>query len=296
MIDISMKGKDDIREKESFFATSPFKCIVCGKENYKEEIRTGRGRLDAGVLNSDLHREFLPTKDFGMVIPFLYNAVTCNFCYYSFFSFDYIKKLSKRTLEKITTDQAIEERQLLLAKLFQKIPDFSERRTMLSALASYQLVIASYNQFDQRNSPTIRLAIATLRSAWICKLLHRYKYGEEFDDLKKIFYRKASYFYSQSLVLQEKGTESLDNLPFYGPDSDKDYGFDGIVYINAWLRLYYGNELDTDQRKEDLLSVRSSLSKVFGFGKSSKEKPSVLLNQAKDTFDEVDKELKVYGL
>lgn len=292
MIDIHAKGTEIIKDNISFFSKDPLICAVCEKENFREEIRIGRGRLDAGPLEPDLHRQYIPTEEFGTVLPLLYNVVTCNHCYFSFLAFDNPKKLHSRSLAKLKDENARSERLAFLRKIVNQTPDFSKKRTMLSGLASYILAVASYNQYSREDAPTLRLAIATLRVAWICKLLQKFGYGDETDDLKQIFYRKASYLYTEGLKLQQNGAENYSNLSSFGPDTDKDYGFDGVVYISAWLLFHYGETHNPMIREKNLTNTRSTLSKVFGFGKASKEKPSALLVQARETFDLVEKELK----
>ena len=146
--------------------------------------------------------------------------------------------------------------------------------------------------FQESDSPTIRQAICSLRLAWLSRLLEEHGYGDECQYLTKIFYKKARFFYGQVIEKDTKGLEPLSKIDFIGPDTDKDYGYDGVMYIKTWLEFHYGNKNDESERKSILTELRSNLSKVFGFGKSSKGKPSIMLNIARTTFESIEKELK----
>ncbi len=286
-----MKGTEKILENISFFHKDPFTCMVCKEKNYKEELRTGRGRIDAGKLDLDLHRHYIGTEEYGTVLPILYNVVSCNFCYFSYLVSDDLSRVKQRTIMALKKEEAREERISLLKGIIKEIPNFSFKRNIVMGLAAYILAIASYNRFLKEESPTLRLAIVTLRCAWICKLMHSFGY-EGTEQLMKIFYRKAAFLYQKSMDMMEKGEEDYRDMKTYGPDTDRDYGFDGFVYMNAWLQFHYGEIQERELREKALMKIRSTLSRVFGFGKSTKEKPSALLWQARDTFDLVEQELK----
>ena len=292
MLSVHMKGSENILDNISFFHKKPFTCIVCEEKNYREELRMGRGRLDAGKLDLDLQRHYIASKEYGTVLPILYNVVTCNYCYFSYLITDDISKLRKQSIIALQGEQKSEERIALLKGIIKEVPNFSFKRNLVMSLGAYILAIASYNQFLKEESPTLRLAIVTLRCAWICKLMHSFGYVAETEQLMKIFYRKAAFLYQKSIDMQEKGEEDYREIKTYGPDTDRDYGFDGFIYMNSWLQFNYGELNNHDIREKVLMNIRSTLSKVFGFGKSTKEKPSALLYQARNTFDLVEEELK----
>jgi hypothetical protein len=74
-------------------------------------------------------------------------------------------------------------------------------------------------------------------------------------------------------------------LKSFGPDVDKNYGFDGVLYLAALLELKFGSKNDPVKRKEHLTYHRRSLAKMFGLGKSSKNKPGPLLEHARNLYD-----------
>jgi uncharacterized protein (DUF2225 family) len=67
-----------------------------------------------------------------------------------------------------------------------------------------------------------------------------------------------------------------------GPDIDKDYGYDGVLYLNGLLDLLYGPREDKEKRIKDLTTAKRYVAKIFGMGRASKKKPSALLDQARN--------------
>lgn len=292
MLDNISVPKMDIRSEISFFKEEDIECPSCSKIVVFEEMKTGRGRLDAGPLSMDLHRVFIATEEFGQAYPFLYNVATCNHCFFSALKHDFTK-LKTDTLENIKGDEASKTRVEFVSHLFEKLPNFIERKNLVSGIASYLLAVATYNQFSKRNSPTIRMALCTLRTAWLCQHIRDLGYEDpNINFLIKVLYRKAFFLYDRALELGMKGEEDLSENIILGPDVDNNYGYDGVIYMHAWLCTNYGSKANVEMRLKQLHSMRTNLSKVFGFGRASKEKPSALLNIARSTFDQIENELR----
>ena len=77
-----------------------------------------------------------------------------------------------------------------------------------------------------------------------------------------------------------------------GPDTDKNYGYDGVLYLQALLLYKYGYRDDPERRAKELERQKSTLAKMFGLGKTSKEKPGPLLDLARALYDNLKAELQ----
>lgn len=284
--------KDGMQEGVSFFKTNALACPACEHELSTEEMRTGSGRLDAGELQHDLQRKLIPSERFGAVYPTLYLVYTCPKCYFSALKFDF-ERLSSKSIANITTPDASTKRTKELLTLFENIPNFSRPKTLITGLASYILALSTYNQMVHTDCPTIRMAICSMRCAWLCQDIIDAGYTTEMGQLKKIFLRKAFFLYDKALDLNLQGKEDVTKIPNLGPDFDTDFGYDGVIYLHAWLYVNHSPFIDVFDRSENLSKIRTNLSKVFGFGKSSKEKPSALLDFARITYEQVEQEMQV---
>jgi len=92
--------------------------------------------------------------------------------------------------------------------------------------------------------------------------------------------------------LESTGTEIIAGLKSFGPDVDKNYGYDGIIYLSALLEYKYGQKIDMDMRLKRLDYHKFALAKMFGLGKSSKNKPGPILEAARSLYDTLKVELK----
>jgi len=59
----------------------------------------------------------------------------------------------------------------------------------------------------------------------------------------------------------------------------------------AYLRYKFGPAHDAEQRKMSLEDARRTIAKLFGMGKSSKDKPGAFLEIARGLYDTLNKEL-----
>jgi uncharacterized protein (DUF2225 family) len=156
--------------------------------------------------------------------------------------------------------------------------------------ASYYLAISCYEFFPHKYSPTIKRGIAALRAAWIFNDLHRKYPNENYDYLARIFFYKAQFFYSLAVEYEQDGTESLAEVPHLGPDLDKNYAHDGVFYLSGLLEFKYGDKSDVEMRKKRLEFAKRAVARLFGMGKASKSKPSALLDNARELYEQMSSE------
>ena len=100
------------------------------------------------------------------------------------------------------------------------------------------------------------------------------------------------FFYQQALVNEQARTEKCSTLNNFGPDQDKNYGWDGVVYLTGLLEYKYGQKEDIQMRLKKLSESKTAIARIFGLGKSSKNKPGPLLEHARNLYDNLTKELK----
>ncbi|MEJ2662823.1 MAG: DUF2225 domain-containing protein, partial [Spirochaetia bacterium] len=260
---------------------------VCGKTFFREDLLTGGGRLIAGELNDELRRIYEPSVNFGEIIPLIYPVLVCPECYYAAFPDDFSRLEGKVTheLEGLTA-----QRKKSIEYIFPSL-DFTTPRTLKEGAASYFFAMASYDHFPKYYLPTFKRGLCALRSAWLFNDLHRKYPSENYEYLSQLFYRKAALYYKLTLEKDQKGEEALKPKMNYGPDTDKNYGYDGILYISGILEYKYGPKKDPEKRKKSLEDVRRMFSKLFGIGKASKDKPSTILDKAKDLYFKIGQEL-----
>jgi len=272
----------------SYFSKDAVVCPVCEAEFHREDLRTGRGRLIAGDLTDELRRFYEPSQKYGEVNPLLYPVTVCPECYYAAFQADFMEIPSER-VDAVANNK--KKRFDIIDKLFQEI-DFRASRRLKEGVAGYYLAMMCYDHFPHEFSPVIKQGLASLRAAWLFADLHGKYPDENYDYLVKLFYRKAGFFYNLSVEYDGKGTESLTEVVSLGPDLDKNYGYDGVLYISALLEYYYGPDSDDSKRIKSLERARTTVARIFGMGKASKNKPEALLIKAKDLHSSIGDEVK----
>ncbi len=110
--------------------------------------------------------------------------------------------------------------------------------------------------------------------------------------MQQVFYRKALFLYQQALEYETGRVESIAGISNFGPDIDKNYGYDGVVYLSGLLEYKYGQRKDITLRLKKLDEYKRAIARVFGLGKSSKSKPGPLLEHSRNLYDNLTKELK----
>lgn len=274
--------------KVTFFSKKPIECPVCSTKFYKEDLLSGRGRLIAGNLSDELRRFYEPSQKYGELFPLIYPVIVCPSCYYAA-SMDDFHEVSGDAIRELKedTDQRIESISIIFKEL-----DFTTFRGLKEGAASFFLAIRCYDFFESRFCPTFKRGLSSLRAAWLFDELHGKYSGENYDYLRNLFYRKARFFYFLTLERSQDGQEALESTLNYGPDLDNNYGYDGFLYITGLLEHKYGPRSDPEKRSKALENSKRIVSKLFGSGKASKNKPSAILEKAKDLYELISKDLK----
>ncbi|MBN2626851.1 MAG: DUF2225 domain-containing protein [Spirochaetales bacterium] len=278
--------------KVSFIGKNTVECPVCQGEFNREELLTGGGRMNAGDLTDELHRQYLTTAKFGDVFPLIYPVTVCPNCYYAAYVPDF---------EKITPEKAAELKQSTgdrknMVKNIDGDIDFTDLRTLKEGIASYLLALSCYEKMPLECAPTFRQAVSALRAGWLCMDYHLKAPDQNWDYLAQVFYRKAAFFYAMVVELEENGKESAVSLGNLGPDIDNNYGFDGVLYLAGQLEFKYGQKTNVYERGERLKKARSIVARIVGMGKSSKSKPGPLLEFSRSLHKLMKEELDEMGV
>lgn len=282
-----MSKKTDKVPTISFYAKEQTECPICGAKFKREELRSGGGRLIAGKLTDELHRLYEPSEKYGVILPLIYNLTVCPKCHYSAFTQDFTI-MDKESLNNIYEN--MQDRYESVKRLFSKL-SFTSSRGLPEGAASYYLAMLCYEKVAPKYSPTIKQGVCSLRAAWLFDELDK-KYPEEnYGYLVTLLYRKALFFYRRAIELESAGKEMIANMKSFGPDVDKNFGYDGVLYLSALLEVKYGSRSNSEQRKNLMQQQRRSLAKLFGLGKSSKNKPGPLLEHARALYDIIVAEL-----
>lgn len=282
------KNEEDKQQKITFFSKDALTCPLCQTTFHKEELLSGSGRLIAGTLTEELRRNYEPSKKFGILYPLIYQITVCPECFYATFASDFANP-PKDTLDRLTHES--KKRKDFVTLLFKDL-DFSKVREIKEGAASYCLATACYDFFNKHYSPTVKQAISSLRAAWLFADLHSMKPNENYDYLSRLFYDKARTFYLVTIEKEQKGQETVGNKLHLGPDIDKNYGYEGVLYLAGLLEFKYGSKTDPHKRLSSLDRARLIISRVHGMGKISKDKPSAILEKAKDIFALISEEKK----
>jgi uncharacterized protein (DUF2225 family) len=269
------------------FQSKEYVCPVCGTAFHREELLSGGGRLIAGQLTDELHRLYQPSVKYGDVYPLAYQATVCPNCWFASMEKDF-NSLPKHICSEV--DENEESRKKEVKLIFPNV-DFYENRNIFSGTASQYLVVRCYDYYGPKFSPTVKQGIASLRTAWLLEELHRKQPGENYDWLATLFKKKAQFFYDKAVEYEQSGKESLSVVQNLGPDTDKNYGYEGVLYLSGILKMKYGCAGSIEQRNESLESTKRTIAKMFGLGKSSKNKPGPLLELAKGLYNRIKQEL-----
>ena len=281
-------SNENIKQTITFLSKTETQCPVCGCKFRKEEMMTGSGRLNAGELTVELRRLYIPSKKYGEISPLIYYIMVCPQCLFAACNSDFSEVKSQHiTALKANTNDRISA----LKGVFPSI-DFSAKRTLISGIAAFYLAVISLDSFSKEMSPTIKGGIYCLRSAWICNDLHSKYPNENYDYMANIFYRKAKFYYIKAIEGEQNGSEGMGAAKNLGPDLDKNYGYDGVLYLGAYLQYKYAPKDDEGKRKEALADAKRIVARIFGMGKASKNKPAAILDNAKALYEKISNELK----
>ena len=282
--------KEAKAKKLTFFSKEALDCPVCSSSFYREDLLSGSGRLIAGDLTDELRRIYQPSKKFGAVFPLVYPVLVCPVCYYAAYQKDFLAQSAEaETMENLRNQK--EERLTNTGLIFDSL-DFTEPRRLEEGAASYFLALACYDHSLKNYSPSIKRAMSAIRGAWLFDELHRNKPSENYDYLKKLFYRKARFYYHLALDREQTGEESMSAVAHLGPDLDKNYAYEGVLYITGLMEYKYGPQKDVEKRVGHLDNARKIVARVHGMGRASKSKPSAMLDKAKDLYKTMSSEVK----
>ncbi len=272
----------------SYWAKEKITCPVCGNDFEQEVMYKGSGRMIAGSLTDELHRNFEPSKKYGRVYPLIYDVGACPKCHTALLWKDFTELKSRPVFDLLASHQDKRREQCNLIFPYYNL---KKERTLFDGAAMYYLAIMSYEDVDKDHAPTFKRAMLCLRLAWLCKDLERVCPGHNYDYVAQVLYRKALFFYQQTLINEGGRIESIETVSNFGPDMDKNFGYDGVIYLSGLLEFKYGQHEDEELRLQKLDQAKKSIARIFGLGKSSKNKPGPLLEVAKDLYDKMANEL-----
>lgn len=286
--DINKKDSDK-KLSISFYSKTKVICPVCKKDFQKEEILSGGGRMIAGTLTEELRRNFEPSAKYGKVYPLIYAIGACPNCHCAFFWQDFPLLNDGKAINTLLDTET--DRRDSVNVIF---PHYNLKRdkTLLDGAASYYLALLSYEHMPKNFSPTIKKAQICLRLAWLCTDLNTECPNHNYDFIAQKFYRKALFFYQEALDFETTKVESIAGISNFGPDIDKNYGYDGVIYLCGLLEYKYGQTENFDERLKKLENYKRSIARIFGLGKSSKNKPGPLLEHSRELYDNITKLLK----
>jgi uncharacterized protein (DUF2225 family) len=270
-------------QRLTFFERKPTTCPICEAKFYREDLISGGGRLLAGALTDELRRRYEPSRKYGAVYPLAYTVAVCPVCFYAAYPQDFANIPPERFKEvEVNADTRRDNAALIFPEL-----DFTSPRTLMEGAASYLFAIMCYEFFDKSANPTFKSGLSALRAAWLLSDLHASSPAENYDALSEVFYKKARFYFLQTLEREQNRKEPLANNLQFGPDLDKNFGYDGLVYLTSYLDYRYGSKEDPGSRADSLEADKRMIAKVFGMGKASKARPSVLLDQAKKIYADI---------
>lgn len=274
------------QKKISYFVKEETTCPVCKAGHHKEEMLSGGGRLIAGKLTAELRRLYQESKKYGHVYPLAYAMQVCPKCYYAANHRDFLKLNSD---EANALKNSADHRVDLLLTLFNGV-DFTQQRNLIHGAASMILAVDSYHLRGSNVAPTAKKAVCSLRAAWLLDDLYQFVPQKPYDKVRDFYYQEAVKYYQLTLEYMQSGKEPVEQeLGAMGPDLDKPWGYDGIIYINAYLTNKYVNDMTSSKEEMRTMLERAKryLSKLYGSGKSSRAKPSAIVDMSKDLYDEI---------
>jgi len=281
--------KEERELKISFMKKDVTVCPVCNANFHKEELRAGGGRLIAGALTEELHRLFEPSSKYGDVYPLAYYIVVCPECWFASTEADF------PLFPQAQKNLAFSDRSRRKADTLLVFPetDFSGPRGLMEGAASLYLALRCYDFYGKEFSPTIKRGITSIRTAWLLDELHKKLPKENYDWLALLFRKKAQYFYGEALAREQTGAETMSALKNFGPDLDKNYAYEGMLYLCAYLRFKYGPPTTTlEEKRLSLEEARRTIAKLFGMGKKSKDRPGAFLDMARKVYNAIQAELE----
>lgn len=281
------------QKKISYRAKDVTKCPVCGTTHFKEELLSGSGRLIAGKLTQELQRLYEDNKKWGKINPLVYHVQVCPKCLFAAFPKDF-NNLNAEEILALKNTAA--HRQKVVETFFGKY-DMGENRHMVHGAISYMLAVDCYHLRGNQIAPTPKKAVAALRAAWVLDDLYKEANYRPYDKLRDFYYVEAARYYKRVLDTMTSGIEPMEEAAYIlGPSLDFNWAFDGVIYLNSYLTRKFIEQMATNPKdKYNIIdSSRRYLSKLYGSGKSSKSRPSIIIDMAKELYDEMGKMMEKY--
>ncbi|AEJ62134.1 Protein of unknown function DUF2225 [Spirochaeta thermophila DSM 6578] len=288
---MTQESSPDTGLKLTYFSKRPLECPVCRTEFFREDLLSGRGRLIAGRLTLELRRLYEPSKKYGVVYPLVYPVTVCPSCFYAAYPEDFLEIPAEAL---VPLEASTDARRELLLSIFPDL-SFSAPRRLYEGVASYVLAMLCYEHFPADLAPTFKMGLSALRGAWLASDLQAQFPDEGWGLLVRHLYRKARFLYILAVEREQKGEEVLSRLKYQGPDLDKNYGYDGVLYLAGLLDYRYGPRSNREKRVASLMRAKQIIARIFGMGRASKHKPQVLLDNARDVYDLIREELESLG-
>ena len=281
------------QKKISYRAKDTTKCPVCTTTHFKEELLSGSGRLIAGKLTQELQRLYEDNKKWGKIYPLAYHVQVCPKCLFAAFPKDF-GGLSPEEVNALKT--TIPHRQKVLQTLFGAL-DMGENRNLVHGAASYILNIDCYHLRGNNIAPTPKKAVSAIRAAWLLDELFKEANYRPYDKVRDFYYVEEARYYKRVLDTMTSGVEPMEEAAYIlGPSLDFNWTFDGVIYLNSYLTKKFIDQMATAPKDKYVImdSARRYLSKLYGSGKSSKSRPSIIIDMAKELYDEMGKLMEGY--
>ena len=275
----------------SYYANKETKCPICKAEFHQELLHSGGKRLISSIITPELRRLYKPSAKYGRIWPQVYSIMTCPKCLYSSFPNDFTD-LGLTEIKDM--EDSRDKRENYIKKIWGLL-SFQEKRSLASGAASYLLALDCYQKRGTQIGPTPKKALCSLRGAWLLADLAEEFPTKGFEKICRFLYFKAARYYALAVdVIQSKREPSVRFLNLLGPDIDKNWGFEGTLYLNSYLNCKYGKMLasNDDECREIYEKARRSLSRLYGFGKSSYTKPSLLVEYARTLHEKITDDLE----
>jgi uncharacterized protein (DUF2225 family) len=235
--------------KISFMSKEEYICPVCETAFHREELLSGSGRLIAGEITDELHRLYEPSAKYGVIYPLAYQATVCPECW---FAAQDAKDFAAFPLQKKDKAAMDREKRVKDARLIFPSADFTQPRNLVNGAASLYLALCCCSYYGKEFSPTMKGAITALRTGWLLDEMHQKYPGYHYDWLARLFKKKSQYLYSEAILREQNGLENLSGVKNFGPDTDKNYSYEGALYLSALLKLKYGPRRNSEERIESL--------------------------------------------
>ena len=278
---------DEKELKITFLSKREYFCPLCDTMFHKEELYSGGGRLNAGPLTKELRQLYIPTAKYGEIFPVVYHALVCPDCWFASMENDFSNvPANKKEIAINDRENRMKDAALIFPNL-----DFHENRTLMEGAASQYLVLRCYDYYNKDASPTIKQGLASLRCAWLLDELHKKFPEQNYDWVATLFRKKAEFLYNEALAREQSGKETLSGIKDLGPDTVRGPGYEGMLYLCAYLRYNFGTSQNAEERKTALEDARRTISKLFGMGKASKDKPGAFLELARSLYDTINQDL-----